>query len=175
MRCLTTTHPFALSRLTLSRILNSDTAERQSLSKFFVALHRNCRSSHIVETISLDIFCSHLSKFACPKLHFYGMGLAPMSVATHCQRQGIGSFLVTNGLKRLTETECAFVVVLGHPDYYPRFGFVPASDFGVSHGFTGIPQDVFFIHHINENDTMKTLANGLTYYQPEFGPQHVGT
>ena len=59
------------------------------------------------------------------------MGLAPMAVLPEFHRQGIGSQLVRTGLAELRRLRCPFVIVLGHPDYYPRFGFVPASTFGV--------------------------------------------
>src|SRR4026208_473479 len=49
-----------------------------------------------------------------------GMGLAPMAVLPDRQRQGIGSQLVRRGLDILRERGCPFVVVVGHPEYYPR-------------------------------------------------------
>jgi len=101
----------------------------------------------------------------------HGMGLAPMSVAPQHQKTGIGSLLVTNGLERLLADACPFVVVLGHPDYYSRFGFQPAAPFDIFHGFSGIPQEVFFIRSLSIN-TMKQMPDGRAYYLPEFGPQH---
>jgi putative acetyltransferase len=49
--------------------------------------------------------------------------LAPMSVHPKCQRQGIGSALVGKGLKLCRNRGKSIVVVVGHPTYYPRFGF----------------------------------------------------
>src|SRR5438132_13590891 len=60
-----------------------------------------------------------------------GMGLAPMAVLPDRQRQGIGSQLVRRGLDILRARSCPFVVVVGHPDYYPRFAFEPASMHGL--------------------------------------------
>jgi putative acetyltransferase len=51
------------------------------------------------------------------------VSLAPMSVSPKYQRQGIGSGLVRRGLEICRERGKAIVVVLGHPGYYPRFGF----------------------------------------------------
>ena len=51
--------------------------------------------------------------------------LAPMAVAPACQHSGIGSQLVDQGLRACAEAGLAAVVVLGHRDYYPRFGFDP--------------------------------------------------
>jgi putative acetyltransferase len=59
------------------------------------------------------------------------MGLAPMAVAAAHRNRGVGSALVRAGLERCRETGCDAVVVLGHPAYYPRFGFVPAAGFGI--------------------------------------------
>jgi putative acetyltransferase len=53
--------------------------------------------------------------------------LAPLAVAPHLQKQGIGARLVKEGLKKLSESGTDLVFVLGHPDYYPRYGFIPAS------------------------------------------------
>ncbi|MCA9213824.1 MAG: N-acetyltransferase [Planctomycetales bacterium] len=102
-----------------------------------------------------------------------GMGLAPMSVSPSHQRAGVGSLLVTDGLRRLHDASCPFVVVLGHADYYPRFGFRPASQIHVSHGFSGIPQDVFFIQTSAEETIIK-LTGGRAYYDSAFGHQHDG-
>jgi putative acetyltransferase len=54
------------------------------------------------------------------KSHPEGMGLAPMAVLPEYQRRGIGSRLVREGLGRLQRDLIPFVVVLGHPSYYPR-------------------------------------------------------
>ena len=60
------------------------------------------------------------------------MGLAPMAVAPEHQRKGIGSALVRAGLERCRDLGFGAVVVLGHPSFYPRFGFQPAARFGVA-------------------------------------------
>lgn len=59
------------------------------------------------------------------------VGLGPMAVLPEHQRSGIGSRLVREGLDALREAGHAAVIVLGHPEYYPRFGFIPASRFGI--------------------------------------------
>ncbi len=58
-------------------------------------------------------------------------GLGPMAVAPPHQRQSIGTALVRAGLEHCRALGAEAVVVLGHPAYYPRFGFVPASGFGI--------------------------------------------
>ena len=59
------------------------------------------------------------------------MGLAPLAVVPALQRTGVGAALTRAGLERCREIGAGAVVVLGHPAYYPRFGFVPADAFGV--------------------------------------------
>jgi putative acetyltransferase len=59
------------------------------------------------------------------------LGLGPVAVRTDRQRQGIGDRLTRAALGAARETGAAGIVVLGHPAYYPRFGFVPARDFGL--------------------------------------------
>jgi len=56
--------------------------------------------------------------------------LAPLAVRPDRQRQGIGGNLVKEGLSYLKESGCTLVFVLGHPEYYPRFGFQPAGRLG---------------------------------------------
>ncbi len=59
------------------------------------------------------------------------LSLAPLAVLPAFQRLGIGSALVSAGLQQLRLGGQARVVVLGDPAYYPRFGFMPASHFGL--------------------------------------------
>ena len=96
----------------------------------------------------------------------FGMGLAPMSVLPDRQRQGIGSQLVRRGLNILRERGCPFVVVVGHPEYYPRFGFEPASKHGLLSQWEGMP-DAAFMVLVLDVDTMAG-ASGVARYRDEF-------
>jgi putative acetyltransferase len=58
--------------------------------------------------------------------------LAPLAVVPEAQRQGIGGSLIEHGIKRLGESGVELVFVLGHPGYYPRYGFEPASSLGLA-------------------------------------------
>jgi putative acetyltransferase len=69
-------------------------------------------------------------------------GLAPMAVMPSRQRQGIGSSLVEAGLLESRRLGFDAVVVLGHARYYPRFGFLTASNFGLVSEYD-VPDDVF--------------------------------
>jgi putative acetyltransferase len=95
-----------------------------------------------------------------------GMGLAPMAVAPDHQRQGVGSQLVRRGLDILSERGCPFVVVVGHPKYYPRFGFEPASRHNLASQWDGMP-DAAFMVLILDIDAMAGVA-GVAKYREEF-------
>src|SRR6185436_6762753 len=58
-------------------------------------------------------------------------GLAPMAVRPTNQHQGVGGQLVQAGLEQCRQRGYAAVVLVGHPEYYPRFGFVPAHTKGL--------------------------------------------
>jgi len=81
------------------------------------------------------------------------MGLGPMAVTPEHQGKGIGSALVRDGLAACRELGVSAVVVLGHPGYYPRFGFVPASRFGI-HCEYDVPDDTFM--------ALELVAGGLS-------------
>lgn len=93
------------------------------------------------------------------------MGLGPMAVSPGHQRRGIGSQLVAVGLKRCHQLPCAAVIVLGHPTYYPRFGFTPASDFGLSSEFD-VPAEVFMALEL-EPGSLRS-SSGTVRYHPAF-------
>jgi putative acetyltransferase len=88
-----------------------------------------------------------------------------MAVLTEHQRTGIGSQLVEKGLSILRERGCGFVVVLGHPEYYPRFGFVPASRFGLTCEYD-VPDEVFMALELQKNALQK--VSGVVKYHSEF-------
>ena len=94
-----------------------------------------------------------------------GMGLAPLAVLPEWQGQGIGSELIGAGLASLRQTQCPFVVVLGHPGYYPRFGFGPASRHGIRCKWD-VPDEAFMILVLDE-EAMRD-ASGLARYRPEW-------
>ena len=95
-----------------------------------------------------------------------GMGLAPVSVLPSHQRQGIGTALIERGLELIREKGCPFVIVLGHADYYPRFGFVPAIRYNLKSQWEGIPDEAFMILVFNQ----KALegVHGVAKYRDEF-------
>jgi len=94
-----------------------------------------------------------------------GIGLAPLAVIPERQKQRIGSMLMGHGLRRCREEDHPFVVVLGHPNYYPRFGFVPASNFGIKSEYD-VADEVFMVMELREGAL--TGCAGVAKYQPEF-------
>jgi putative acetyltransferase len=95
-----------------------------------------------------------------------GMGLAPLAVHPQYQNKGIGSALCQVGMQRMEVESYPFVIVLGHPTYYPRFGFVKASSHGIRCAFKGVPDEAFMIR-ILDTATMFGVT-GTAYYRQEF-------
>lgn len=95
-----------------------------------------------------------------------GLGLAPLAVTPEFQGLGIGSSLCREGLKRIAAKDDPFVIVLGHPKYYPRFGFRKASLFGIRCSYPNVPEDCFMIR-IFDPEKMNGVS-GVAYYRPEF-------
>jgi putative acetyltransferase len=93
------------------------------------------------------------------------LGLAPVAVAPVYQRCAIGSRLVEEGLARLRERGVGAVVVLGHPGYYPRFGFVPASRFGLRYG-EPVSDEAFMAAELRAGAL--TNGSGIVRYHAEF-------
>lgn len=93
-----------------------------------------------------------------------GLGLAPLAVLPLHQRCGVGGALVRDGLEACARRGCGFVVVLGHPEYYPRFGFRPGSESGVASEFGGGPS--FMVVELSAGAL--PAGGGLARYGPEF-------
>jgi putative acetyltransferase len=96
-----------------------------------------------------------------------GMGLAPLAVLPERQRLGIGSALVRRGLEIVRERACPFVIVLGHPEYYPRFGFELASAHGLACQWAGVPDEAFMV--IVMDARAMAGVSGVARYRDEFG------
>ena len=94
-----------------------------------------------------------------------GLGLGPMAVTPDQQRRGVGAALIEAALARLRSAGFPFVVVLGHHEYYTRFGFVPASRHGLRCEWD-VPDESFMVHVLDPAAT--AAAAGLIRYRPEF-------
>jgi putative acetyltransferase len=94
-----------------------------------------------------------------------GAGLGPMAVLPQHQRHGIGSRLVEAGNRKLKESGCPFIIVLGHTHFYPRFGFRPASTYGITCQWD-VPDDAFMVLLLDPGKMQG--VSGLARYRPEF-------
>ncbi len=95
-----------------------------------------------------------------------GMALATLAVLPHRQHQGIGSALVQAGLRLLQERACPFVTVVGHPGFYPRFGFQPATRFGLRCQWPAVPEEAFMVLELRPAALQG--ASGVARYPHEF-------
>ncbi|MCH7806092.1 MAG: N-acetyltransferase [Proteobacteria bacterium] len=93
------------------------------------------------------------------------LGLGPMAVAPEFQKQGIGAEMISRGLKLCRAGGCQAVVVLGHPGYYPRFGFQPSQPFGIFWE-NDCPKEAFMILELAEGALESLL--GAVKYHPAF-------
>jgi len=93
------------------------------------------------------------------------ISLAPMAVLPEYQNQGIGGKLVRYGLKKCREKGYKSVIVLGHPEYYPRFGFKKASKWGIRQPFDA-PDEAFMAIELVE-DGLKGVS-GVVEYPEEY-------
>ncbi len=93
------------------------------------------------------------------------VGLAPLSVLPDFQRQGIGTALMNAGLEECRRLGHERVVVLGHAEYYPRFGFVSAYPHGITNEF-GVTGDAFMILELCPG-AFKGIT-GMAKYQAEW-------
>ncbi|MCP3919788.1 MAG: N-acetyltransferase [bacterium] len=91
------------------------------------------------------------------------LGLAPVGVLPAWQSRGAGSALIRKGLETC---HADAVVVLGHPSYYPRFGFVPASRFGLMSEYD-VPDDHFMALELRPGALHD--MRGVARYASEFG------
>lgn len=73
-------------------------------------------------------------------------GLGPGSVLPDYQRRGIGKALIQEGLLRLKALDAKGYCLVGHPEYYKKFGFKNVSDLGLD----GVPREVFFALSFDE-------------------------
>ena len=93
-----------------------------------------------------------------------GLGLAPLAVVPEYQRRGVGGMLVSEGLTLAARAGAGFVVVLGHPEYYPRFGFRRAGEVGLGNEYGA--DEAFMVVELRPGAL--PAGGGLVSYGPEF-------
>jgi len=128
---------------------------RGALILSMVAVETNDIVGHIAFVpISID---------GCPSGE--GITLAPLAVLPACQRKGIGSKLVKAGLEECKRLGYRFVVLVGHPEYYPRFGFVQAKSRGLICEYEA-PDPAWMVAELQESAL--TGKQGKVTFPPEF-------
>lgn len=93
------------------------------------------------------------------------LALAPMAVLPEFQRRGIGTRLVETGLEQCASQGCQVVVVVGHPTFYNRFGFGPASGMGLRSVYSSAG-DAFMAVELSKG--VLAGRTGLVEYPVEF-------
>jgi putative acetyltransferase len=93
-------------------------------------------------------------------------GLGPMSVRPDRQRVGVGSRLVRAGLDACRDRGYSAVVVVGHPTYYPRFGFEPADAWGLTLCDFDVPREAFMV--VAVEPAAQRRVSGAVRYRREF-------
>jgi putative acetyltransferase len=96
---------------------------------------------------------------------FRAIGLGPMSVLPSYQRRGIGTQLIRAALDRCRQLGHEIVVVVGYPEFYSRFGFVPAKPRGLECEFD-VPDDAFMVLELRRG--VLAGRSGVVHYQDEF-------
>ncbi|MEQ8524226.1 N-acetyltransferase [Gracilimonas sp.] len=93
------------------------------------------------------------------------LSLAPMAVLPDFQKQGIGGQMIKAGIQKAVELGFDSIIVLGHADYYPNFGFEKASKWKITCSFE-VPDEAFMAIELKED----ALANsaGKVVYPPAF-------
>ncbi|MHC4543084.1 MAG: GNAT family N-acetyltransferase [Planctomycetota bacterium] len=96
---------------------------------------------------------------------FTGLGLGPMAVLPCHQRKGIGTQLLQIALDKCCRLDYDFVVVMGYPEFYSKFGFSPAKPYSISCEFDA-PDEAFMVLELRKN----ALAgrSGIAHYRDEF-------
>jgi len=155
--------PFANEKpvIELRKIRKEKTEDYQQIREILVAAFETPAEADLVETLR-DSGCPYLS-WVCEEngglighilftpVQLQGeasglrlMGLAPLAVLPSAQNSGVGSLLIKAGIQACRSEGDDAIVVLGHPAYYPRFGFVPAVKHNIKSVYD-VPDDVFMI------------------------------
>ena len=96
------------------------------------------------------------------------LSLAPMAVLPEHQQKGIGKKLVIEGLKKSKEMGYKAVIVLGHPTYYPKFGFERASKWNIKPPIDDVPDEASMAIELEEG-FLKDKAGIIEYPEEYYG------
>ena len=130
--------------------------EANAIVLSMVALDNDCIIAHVLFT---EVVVTQADS------QFTALGLGPMAVLPSHQRKGIGTQLLQIALDKYRHLDYDFVVVLGYPEFYSRFGFSTAKPHGIRCEFDA-PDEAFMVLELREN----ALAgrSGIVHYRDEF-------
>jgi len=98
---------------------------------------------------------------------FQSLVLGPVSVLPEFQKQGIGGQLIVAGHQKARDLGFQSVILIGHPEYYPRFGYKTASVQGLKVAMHLPSDEVFMAVELTENAL--SGVSGMVVFPPEFG------
>lgn len=95
--------------------------------------------------------------------HSQGLAaLAPMAVLPEFQNNGIGSQLVESAMEEAIKEGLSAIIVLGHPNFYPKFGFKKASAYGIICPYEGVPDEAFMVLEFSK-EALMGISGTVTY------------
>jgi putative acetyltransferase len=97
------------------------------------------------------------------------LALAPISILSEYQRQGIGSQLIEYALNQLKSQDFSSIIVLGHEHFYPRFGFLPAKKYQIRAPIPLENDNCFMVLELKPQAFPLDDKEGIVQYLPEFG------
>ena len=118
----------------------------------------------IVVTTAYDLPIGYALLTRCYIGQSKALCLAPCAVLPEYQRAGAGSVAISHVLQTAQVMGEDYVVVLGHPDYYPRFGFTRASQFGI-HLSIQVPDEALMVLSLQD----ESIPAGQVTYAAPFG------
>ena len=133
------------------------------------------KSPHFIQDLSLVAEVDHRVvghilftpvKIQNGQKKFKSLVLAPVSVLPDFQKRGIGRALILAGHQKAIESGYTSVILIGHPEYYPRFGYKPASKWGLKTHYKLPSDDVFMAAELTE-DALKNVS-GMVKFPSEF-------
>lgn len=89
------------------------------------------------------------------------LALSPMAVHPDFQHKGIGSELVMKGILKSGELGFGHIVVLGHPNFYPKFGFIKSAEKEIKPPFP-VPEEVFMVLELKEG-SLEDISGAVVY------------
>lgn len=156
-----------------------------SIYNINIAAFKRGEEANLVDRLrSTDSFIPELSLVACvdnkaigyilfTKIHIIGennseesLALAPISVYPEWQDKGVGKILINEGISRAKAIGYKSVIVFGHEEYYPKFGFVPTNKWGIKPPFN-VPAKLFMGLEL-QSKAFANFEGAVVKYSREF-------